>query len=607
MTYKSLIFNNKNSAKPVNIEVLRNTDQFVMPALNETGATSGYDIYPSFKIAQSIHSGYESLGEHILKTSGNFILDGYGSVYWDIIKNSLTDFFNKKGIDTKWIFIENYLKPEQEIDKLIAPYLGGDDPLFGKVYPGDISDFYDTDSLAGLTPDNSSLTFIYGCGAALANWQCPVIYFDVPKNEIQFRSRAGNICNLGAQLPNEPKAQYKRFYFIDWVVFNKHKQALLPRVAVIVDEQRPYEITWTTGETLRGALTDMSSNAFRARPWFEPGVWGGQWIKKHIDGLNKDVINYAWSFELIAPENGIVLESNGIRLEVSIDNLLYNNNKLILGKAADRFGYKFPIRFDFLDTMNGDNLSLQCHPTVPYTKANFGEDFTQDETYYILDAEEDAEVYLGFQENIDKDSFKAVLEESFNTSSPIDVEKYVQVFPAKKHDLFLIPNGTVHCSGKNNMVLEISATPYIFTFKMYDWVRPDLSGNPRTLNIDRAFDNLNFTRKGDVVTDTLISKQAVVKEGVDWKLISLSTHPEHFYNIERFEFETDVTDSTNDQCLILSLVEGESIIVKTGDLEQVIHYTETFIIPANAKTYSMRNNGNKKAKVVKAYVKDECC
>ena len=157
------------------------------------------------------------------------------------------------------------------------------------------------------------------------------------------------------------------------------------------------------------------------------------------------------------------------------------------------------------------------------------------------------------------------------------------------------------------MVLEISATPYIFTFKMYDWVRPDLSGNPRTLNIDRAFDNLNFDRKGDVVTDTLISKQTVVKEGVDWKLINLSTHPEHFYNIERFEFETDVTDTTNDQCLILSLVEGESIIVKTGDLEQVINYAETFIIPANANTYSMRNNGNKKAKVVKAYVKDEYC
>jgi hypothetical protein len=211
MTYKSLIFDTKKSTKQLNTEVLRNTDQFVMPALNETGTRSGYDIYPSFKITQPIHSGYESLGEHIIQTGGNFILDGYGAVCWDIIKNSLTNFFNKKGVDTEWIFIENYLKPEQEIDKLIAPCLGGDDPLFGKIYPGEISDFYDTYSLAGLTPHNNKLTFVYGCGAALVNWQCPVIYFDVPKNEIQFRSRAGNVCNLGHNYPMNQKHNISGF------------------------------------------------------------------------------------------------------------------------------------------------------------------------------------------------------------------------------------------------------------------------------------------------------------------------------------------------------------------------------------------------------------
>lgn len=189
----------------------------------------------------------------------------------------------------------------------------------------------------------------------------------------------------------------------------------------------------------------------------------------------------------------------------------------------------------------------------------------------------------------------------------MDVEKYVQVFPARKHDLFLIPNGTVHCSGKNNLVLEISATPYIFTFKMYDWVRTDLNGNPRTLNIDRAFDNLNFDRKGDVVQETLISKQTVISQGKDWQMLQLSTHPEHFYAIDRLEFDSTITDETNNQCLVLSLVEGSEIIVETAGHKQVIHYAETFIIPASAHTYTMYNIGNSRAKVVKAYVKDECC
>jgi mannose-6-phosphate isomerase class I len=142
---------------------------------------------------------------------------------------------------------------------------------------------------------------------------------------------------------------------------------------------------------------------------------------------------------------------------------------------------------------------------------------------------------------------------------------------------------------------------------MYDWLRPDLSGNPRTLNIDRAFENLNFERKGDVVTETLISKQTTLKKGHDWEIINLSTHPEHLYAIERFEFDTEITEDTNNQCHVLSLVEGESIAVITNDREQVIHYAETFIIPAAAKSYTLKNTGKTRAKVIKAFVKDECC
>jgi mannose-6-phosphate isomerase class I len=142
---------------------------------------------------------------------------------------------------------------------------------------------------------------------------------------------------------------------------------------------------------------------------------------------------------------------------------------------------------------------------------------------------------------------------------------------------------------------------------MYDWLRPDLNGNPRTLNIDRAFENLNFDRKGDVVTDTLISKQTVAKQGKDWQVINLTTHPDHFYAVERFEFDTVVEENTNNQCHVLSLVEGESIKVTTNGLTQVIHYAETFIVPANALSYTMTNTGNSRVKVVKAFVKDECC
>jgi mannose-6-phosphate isomerase class I len=596
----------KNDIK-IDTHQLRSTSQWLIPINKEVAQNAGYDIYPTFKIDQPIYSGFSGLSKWIISQQSNIMIDGYSGVYWDIFISELNEELSKTGININWININEALKPKTEIDALIAPNMGGDDPLFGKIYEGSLIDFFDQHKLDLLKVADSGLNIIYGCGAALVGWNASVIYLDVPKNEIQFRSRSGHICNLGDDTVLTPQIQYKRFYFIDWPVLNKHKKQLLPSLDIIVDEQRINDIIWTKGQTLRNALNNMAQHMLRPRPWFEPGVWGGHWIKDNITGLNKKVVNYAWSFELIAPENGIILENDGKMLEVSFDTLLLHNSKAILGKAAKRFGDAFPIRFDFLDTVKGGNLSLQCHPTNEYTKQNFGEDFTQDETYYILDAKPGAEVYLGFQENIDKDEFKAVLENSFDNKTRVKIDDYIQVFPANKHDLFLIPNGTVHCSGKDNMVLEISATPYIFTFKMYDWLRPDLNGNPRTLNINRAFDNLNFAYKGNVVTDTLISKQTIKQQGADWQIINLTTHPDHFYAIERFEFDTIFEQQTNNQCHVLSLVEGESIIVKTGNIEQVIHYAETFIVPANALTYTVINTGKSRAKVIKAFVKDECC
>ncbi|WP_091170320.1 class I mannose-6-phosphate isomerase [Mucilaginibacter gossypii] len=586
---------------------MRNTKQFLLPDLKKAAKRQEYDIYPTFDIAGPIYTGYKTLANWIVTCNHDIVIDGYSGVYWDVLICCLNDEFAALGIQANWINVNKTLKPESIIHEITANYDGGDDPLFGKLYNGQLSDFFDVEKLKSLKPEPNKLNILYGAGAALAGWKCTLLYIDVPKNEIQFRSRANAICNLGEKQPADPKNQYKRFYFIDWPVLNKHKKQLLPAIDAIIDEQRINEISWTTGDALRNGLKTMSSHMFRARPWFEPGVWGGQWIKNNINGLNKDVVNYAWSFELIAPENGILLQSGNNMLEVSLDTLLLLDNEAILGKAAARFGDAFPIRFDFLDTFDGGNLSLQCHPSVEYIKNNFGEDFTQDETYYILDAKPGAEVYLGFQENINKQQFRSILENSFEQNEPVEIKDYVQTFPATRHDLFLIPNGTVHCSGKNNMVLEISATPYIFTFKMYDWLRPDLSGNPRTLNIDRAFENLNFERKGDVVTETLISKQTTLKKGHDWEIINLSTHPEHFYAIERFEFDTEITEDTNNQCHVLSLVEGESIAVITNGREQVIHYAETFIIPAAVKSYTLKNTGKTRAKVIKAFVKDECC
>lgn len=602
----SAVSKNQPSVFTANTE-LRKSTQFLMPShLTEAGQSDGgYNIYPTCALGSGqINNGFASLAQWIIEHK-TVVVDGYVGVFWEMIQAALQKEFQQAGVQTTWIKTADYLKPVPEIESMLEPFLGTYESVWGTRCTLTLQDFYDLDAFRGQRPDpDAEVNIIIGPGAALAGWEASVIYIDLPKNELQFRMRAGSITNLGSHRTFEAFYMYKRFYFVDWVVLNEHKKSLLGRIDVIADGQWPDQINWMTGDVLRNGLARLSSDVFRVRPWFEPGAWGGDWIKSHIEGVNTDVVNYAWSFELIVPENGLLFESDGWLLEVSFDMLMFSNNEQILGSYASTYGDEFPIRFDFLDTVDGGNLSIQCHPRLSYIQEHFGERITQDETYYILDCKPGATVYLGFQESIEPDVFRAELETSQAENRPVEIEKYVQAHEAQKHDLFLIPNGTVHSAGAGNLVLEISATPYIFTFKMYDWVRLDLEGKPRPINIDHAFNNLDFNRKGNKVQDELISKQTIISQNDDTAIVHLPTHPAHFYDVHRLEFASEMKVQLHGGCHVMMLVEGQSIIVETeAGVRHRFAYAETFVIPAAAKSYTLTNQGAGTVKVIKAFLK----
>ena len=588
-----------------NVEI-RESEQPLIPSTIQHTEPGIYNIYPHFPVGEGkIERGYKSIAAKISHFS-EVIIDGYVGVLWENFQESLNHQLELQGISSEWLDVSDCMLREDKIEEIKKPFLGDKDPIFGTRFTGSLSEFFDLHKLENLEQSKvSDLTILYGCGASLVNWSAPIVYVDLPKNEIQFRSRAGSITNLGRLSADDPKKIYKEFYFIDWIALNKHKSSLIDRLYFIIDEQNPEDPAIMTGKNFREGLEMMSKNVFRVRPWFEPGVWGGQWCKTHIPQLPGNVPNYAWSFEMIVPENGILFSSGKQILETSFDWLMYYDKEAILGESADRFGYEFPIRFDFLDTFNGENLSLQCHPRPDYIKSHFGESFTQDETYYILDCEDDAEVYLGFKKQVNPDQLREELEKANRDGSKFEAKKHILTHTANKHDLFLIPSGTVHCSGRNNLVLEISATPYIFTFKMYDWQRLDLDGNPRPINIERAFENLQFDRKGrDKIEKEFISTPEVIESGNDWQLVHLPTHPEHFYDICRYDFQSEVRIETKGSCHVMNLVEGNSIILKPQNgVRRRFNYAESFTVPAAADSYRMINEGDQPAKVVQAFLK----
>lgn len=583
----------------------RKSGQHLLP-LRQPAAPQGYNIYPAHTLpAGKISEGYETLAAWI-RRHRQVQIDGYTGVLWDEVYHVLDKIFSRQALKVKWHFTRDALKDEPLITAMVSPFVGEPGTVWGTRTSLQLSDFFYRELLTAMQPEAGyDLHIVVGTGAALVQPGVPLIYLDMPKNELQYRMRAGAAFNLGSRRGNTAAEIYKRAYFVDWVVLNEHKRSLSGRIDVFADTQWGHTLTWILAADLKAAIQQICSDNFRVRPWFEPGAWGGQWMKQHIPQLPQDEVNLAWSFEMIVPENGVLFESDTYLFEIPFEWLMFLQHKAILGKHADIFRYEFPIRFDFLDTFDGGNLSIQCHPALSYIREQFGEIITQDETYYILDCKDDAGVYLGFAEGIDSAAFREALESSQRENKPLQITDYVQRHKAGRHDLFLIPNCTVHSAGANNMVLEISATPYIFTFKMYDWVRPGLDGKPRPINIDHAFKNLDFSRQGNKVKQELISKPALIEEGHDWQLWHLPTHQQHFYDVHRVEFDHEVSAVTHRRCLVMMLVEGTAIILKTANGKvTTYHYAETFVVPAAAESYTLVNKGPGRAKVVMAFLKE---
>jgi mannose-6-phosphate isomerase class I len=576
-----------------------------------------FDTFPKFTInLGKINQGYRFLAEkiknEITKGLRVLVIDGYQGTHWDEFIAELNKELKSDGIYTELIDIKASYALEEEIFKKIEPFLGGSDPLFGVHYPLGLEYLFDAKKLSELRilasikrgSKAKDVTIIYGTGSSLIELFDKLWYIDVPKDYIQENARNGEVTNLGSN-KNKPFGEfYKQSYFIEWPALNRLKKQLLPSLDLYIDLQNPKEPTAITGDNFRGALKEISVSPFRLRPWFFPGPWGGKFMQGHM-GLDPDAPNFAWSFEMIVPENGIIIEKDNITLEFSFDCLMYLQNRNVLGEnAANQFKYEWPIRFDYLDTIDGGNLSVQVHPRPNYIRKEFGETFTQDETYYICASKPGSQVYIGLTEDCDPIEFKKALDDSINFGKEVDIDKFVNHEPSKPHDLFLIPNGTVHCSGEGNLVLEISATPYIFTFKIYDYLRRDLEGNLRPINLQRGFENIRLERRKKWVQENLLAKPKLFRSGKNWREVVLYDSAFTFYNVHRIEFEETFEMNTNDTAYSTNLVQGEKVEIhsENGRVSK-LSYLETMVIPAAAGKIKIVNKGKGECKMVMVYVK----
>lgn len=516
-----------------------------------------------------------------------------------------------------WLDTRMALKAPDLLSRELDEFLT-DDPVFGRVCDRDLSLFFDPERWHQLvqTVERARRTgqqghlFVVGPGAllpALRPYADVALYAQAAREALLFGSEAGVGRNLGDDRDRGRWGRYKRSFYVDWPVQNRHLFGVLPACDLLVDMHDPATPAFADVPALLAGMTSAAERPFRVRSVFVPGVWGGHRLQRLVPGLPADWPNCAWGFEVVAPENAVTFEVGRTPLQVSFELFLHFQARRILGPDNHRrFGAFFPIRFDFLDTIEGSNLSCQVHPPDGYISAHFREPFAQHETYYILEARPGAKVYLGLREGTSREAFLSDVTRAEADQVPFDITSHVSAWDSSPGDLFLIPAGTVHCSGADNLVLEISAAPYLYTFKIYDYLRPDLDGAPRPISYQRAFEVIDFSRRTDWVRQNLLARPRLLGHGPGWRRLLLADSDLLFFGIERVEMTGTYRDTTEEQGVhVLCVIGGKGTrAVREADGSALdLSYAETGIVPGACGPYRLEPIGDAEVHVVKCYVR----
>lgn len=543
-------------------------------------------------------------------------LDATHGANVEAVASRLTDRLEQEQIRAHVYSTEDYLYGGSELRRRFDRYIT-DNRAFGYM-ASDVAftDYFRSDAAAcwaaeakqdtAAKPGARQVVLICGPGALwLGGDRIGLSFYCDVSREYQQREHRRSLRNLGFSWNRDHTEKYKICLFLEWPAWETYRKQHLGRFDYYVDLNRPAKPVITTVAALRRMAAEAAGQPFRVKPFFAPGVWGGQYLKELCD-LPPEWVNCAWSFEPIAPENTLLLEYRDETIEVPFTLLLGYEHQAVMGdRIVGLFGDYFPVRFDYLDTIGGSHLSCQVHPKQAYIEGVFNERMTQQESYYIMERRNDAKVYLGLTDGTTPKQFLGAVREAQDTGVPLTFESYVKEYDSAKGALYLIPPGTVHCSGKDNLVLEISSTTWWFTFKIYDYLRQDLDGKPRPINIDHAARNINAGLTEEEVRHRLIPEPLLIgRQGGNEEYL-LGEHEDVLFSVKRVHLIDRWEDDTNGEFVMVNLVEGERVrLVPLADPSKAVEfgYAESYIVPASVGAYRLENAGSALCKLVKAGV-----
>ena len=557
--------------------------------------------------------------------------DGYTTAQWDLFLNLLNREFLLLGVPFETVDAAAVFKDGKDIDAMIDPLLIWDtkiDPtlLYGKIYHGGYTGLMDPDRMAAFRQDvaarrqKGKVVAVYGYGCLvrelrdLYDIKC---FFDITPKNAMLRIRAGEYANLGKQRTGIINRTIRRCYYCDFENAVTLRRELLLEGAIdwfFLDNDRA-KLQMMPFDAFADICAQLVKYPFRAKPCYLEGVWGGTYMKK-LRNLPKEMRNAAWVFDFIPMEVSVLVEAGANMLDINYCTFVHREGVRLMGEDCVRKykGY-FPIRFNWDDSYHSTgNMSIQCHSGGPYNTEHYDEFGRQDESYYVVITGHEAKTFIGFRDDADIPEFFRAIEAADTEHKPVDYMKYVSYEESKPGLQVMLPAGTIHSSGRNQVILEIgSLTIGSYTYKMYDYLRLDFDGKQRPIHTALGELNVRQDRRKSVIHDPA-SPEYIVQEprldvrGDGWEEYILGENPQMYISLRRLEFERRCEqDTKGEKFHVLALVDGEHVRVRSVEHPERSYdmdFMDLVCVPADMGKYVIENLGAEPIRIHKTCLRD---
>ena len=558
--------------------------------------------------------------------------DGYTSTKWDLLVSLLARECDVFGFKIE--FVDSYkrtFKSGEEIDGIVDPLLIWDkkiDPtlLYGKVYHGGYIGLMDPAKVEAYKKEipalkaPGTLVVVYGYGSLIQEFR-PLYdvkcWLDITPMNAMLRIRAGEYANLGKKHTGIINRTIRRCYYCDFenaVQLRKELFATGELDWYFLDNDRN-NLQMMPFSTFADVCAQLVKYPFRAKPCYLEGVWGGSYMKEKRH-LPEKMRNAAWVFDFIPMEVSVLVKAGEELLDINYCSFVHKEGVALMSeKCVKKYQGYFPIRFNWDDSYHSTgNMSIQCHSGGEFNVKNYNEFGRQDESYYVVVTGQDAKTFIGFRDDADIPAFFREIEAADTEHKPCDYLKYVSYEESKPGLQVMLPAGTIHSSGRNQVILEIgSLTIGSYTYKMYDYLRLDFDGKQRPIHTHLGELNVRQDRRHSVIHDPdspeyIVQQPRLDKEGEGWKEFILGENPQMYISLRRLEFEkTCEQDTKGEKFHVLTLVDGDHVRIRSVEHPERyfdLDFMEIACVPASMGKYVIENLGKEPISVHKTCLRD---